>query len=580
MYKLLRIPGILIVALILFLASCNEQDENSVMYIFASTDVHGAIFDTDPLNGQKRFSSMAGIASYIENIDRDKYILLDNGDNLQGSPAVYYYNFIDTASVHIWAKVLNYLDYDAVTVGNHDIEAGHQVYDRIREEYDFPMLAANAIAEDTGDPYFMPYTIIEKNGLKVAVLGLITPGVPGWLPGILYEGMEFRDMVETAEEWMPEIKKENPDLVVGLFHAGWDESYEGEPGSYMNNNASLAVAREVEGFDIVIIGHDHDTMNEFIVSEAGDSVLILDAGSGARYLGVAKLVLEGKRKKSIVSIKGELLEINSQEASSSFMEHFEDEYELVKKYISRTIGHLDQDISTREAYFGDSGFMDLIHSVQMQISGADISFAAPLSYDVTLKEGPVTVSDMFDLYRYENMLYTIEMSAYEIDRYLEYSYAQWFNTMTGPDDSLFKTSVSDRGYTFNNRTYNFDSAAGIDYVVDVSQPDGNKINILAFTDGRPFEEDKKYRVALNSYRGSGGGGHLEHACSLEIDELDSRLLKSTDKDLRYYMIQWFEENEIPLIETDSNWYVIPDEWISLSETREYQKLFKEDNNDD
>ncbi|MGM0665793.1 MAG: bifunctional metallophosphatase/5'-nucleotidase [Bacteroidota bacterium] len=580
MNKLLTIQALLIVALSISFVSCNEQEEESVIYIFASTDVHGAIFDTDPLTGRKSYSSMANIASYIENFERDEYILLDNGDNLQGSPAVYYYNFVDTSSVHLWARVLNYLDYDAATVGNHDIEAGHQVYDRIRDEYDFPLLAANAVVEGTGNPYFTPYTIIEKGGLKVAVMGLITPGVPGWLPGILYEGIEFRDMVETAEKWMPEIEKENPDLVVGLFHAGWDESYEGEEGSYMNNNASLAVAKKVEGFDIVIIGHDHDTLNEFVISEAGDSVLILDAGSRAGYLGVAELVLEGKRKKRIVSISGELLNMNSQEASGSFMEHFDEEYGLIKDYVSRTIGHLDKRITTREAYFGDSGFMDLIHRVQLQISGADISFAAPLSYDVTLEEGQVTVSDMFDLYRYENMLYTMEMKGDEIDRYLEYSYAQWFDTMTGPGDNLFKTEVTDRAYTFSNRTYNFDSAAGIDYTVDVSKPDGNKINIRAFSDGRPFEADKKYRVALNSYRGSGGGGHLEHACSLENDELDSRLLESTDKDLRYYMIKWFEENEDPVIETDSNWYIIPGEWIALSKTREYEKLFKETTNDE
>ena len=580
MNKILPGAALSVIALTLFFVSCREQDEEAVLHIFATTDVHGAIFDKDPFTGTKRYSSMARVAGFLENFSPDEYILLDNGDNLQGSPAVYYYNFVDTSSRHLWAGVLNYLGYDASTVGNHDIEAGHSVYDRIREEYNFPLLAANAVAEGTAHPYFLPYTIIEKGGLKVAVMGLITPGVPGWLPPILYEGIEFRDMVETAEEWMPEIKKENPDLVVGLFHAGWDESYEGEEGSYMNNNASLSVARKVEGFDIVFIGHDHDTVNDFIINEAGDSVLVIDAGSHARYLGAAKLVLEGKNMPGIVSISGELVNMTSQEASSTFRDHFSDQYSLIGDYVSRTIGYIGKEITTRDAYFGDSDFMDLIHRVQMEVSGADISFAAPLSFDVTLGEGKLTVSDMFDLYRYENMLYTIEMSGNEIDRYLEYSYAQWFSTMTGPGDDLFKTENDNGTCTFTNRTYNFDSAAGIDYVVDVSKPDGNKINIMSFSDGSPFEGDKYYRVAINSYRGSGGGGHLEHACSLENDELDSRLLESTDKDLRYYMIKWFEENDDPLIETDSNWYIIPREWIALSRTGEYQKLFKETNNDD
>jgi len=577
--KKLRYPAYILSIILVLLISCSSDDtkKTSQLYIFATTDVHGAIFDNDPLSGEKNYSSMARLSSFLTDYERDSYILLDNGDNLQGSPAVYYYNFEDTLSEHLWSRVLNYLDYDASTVGNHDIEAGHDVYDRVRMEYDFPLLAANAVSAETGRPYFKPYTIINKNGLKVAVMGLVTPGVPGWLPPVLYEGIEFNDMVETAEKWMPVIREEKPDLVVGLFHAGWNETYAGEKGSYLNENASLAVARQVEGFDIIMMGHDHDTMNDFIINEAGDSVLVLDGSSRARYVQAAGVTYTGGKDTRIMSVKGELVNITGREPDNDFCEYFKEDYLTIKDYVSRKAGTISQTLSSRDSYFGDSGFMDLIHELQMDISGADVSFAAPLSYDVSLEKGPVRISHMFDLYRYENMLYTIEMSGEEIDRYLEYSYADWFSTMQGPDDKMFEAENTGDSYRFKNRTYNFDSAQGIEYIANLEKEDGEKINIIAFSDGRPFEMDRKYRVALNSYRGSGGGGHLAHALGTDNGAIEKRMLKSTDKDLRYYMIKWFENNGDIIIEADNNWHLVPETWASQAGSREYKKLFTTNN---
>ena len=203
------------------------QRTEKAITILQTTDLHGVILPYDFIEKEEMKASLAGVAAYVKKVQEavtGPVILLDNGDNLQGQPPVYYYNFIDTVSPHIHAEALNYLGYDAGTVGNHDIEAGHSVYDRLVNEYDFPLLAANAVNKATGKPYFKPYTIIEKKGIRVAVLGLITPAVPNWLPPELYSGIEFRDMLETAKKYMPVIFKEKPDLVVGLFHSGWDEA--------------------------------------------------------------------------------------------------------------------------------------------------------------------------------------------------------------------------------------------------------------------------------------------------------------------------------------------------------------------
>ena len=214
--KYLRI--LTVIALSVFLVtSCDGKKE---LQIYVTTDLHGMLLPFDNIEGEATDHSLANLASVIESLGNDNIVLLDNGDILQGDPLAYYYNFVDTSQTHVIADILNHLGYDAATAGNHDIEAGHSVYDRVRQQYNFPMLSANAVDIVTGKPYFEPYTVIKKRGMKVIVFGLITPSVPSWLPESLYRGIRFENMVETARKWMPVMLEEKPDLIVGLFHSG------------------------------------------------------------------------------------------------------------------------------------------------------------------------------------------------------------------------------------------------------------------------------------------------------------------------------------------------------------------------
>jgi 2',3'-cyclic-nucleotide 2'-phosphodiesterase / 3'-nucleotidase len=178
--KLLRLLKTGFSFFLIFLAfSCSDHPTGK-LYIAGTTDLHGYIFPFDFIENEAIDASLAHAASYFREIRErgENLILLDNGDNLQGQPTVYYYNFIDTVSPHMMAEALNYLGYDAGTTGNHDIEAGHSVYDRLVKEYRFPLLAANAVDIKTGEPYFKPFTILKKNGIRVAVFGLVTPSIP------------------------------------------------------------------------------------------------------------------------------------------------------------------------------------------------------------------------------------------------------------------------------------------------------------------------------------------------------------------------------------------------------------------
>ena len=212
----------------IILCSCNgHKAEHVKVKVFGTSDVHGALFPYDLVGDKETTSSLAQVYSYVDQ-ERKKegaeVILLDNGDILQGDPLVYYSNFEKTETKHICAEVMNFMQYDAGTVGNHDIEPGHEVYDKLVKEFQFPWLAANAVRNSDGKPYFQPYSVIEKKGVKIVVLGLITPAIPKWLPEKIWSGMHFEPMIESAQKWMKIIQeKENPDFVIGLFHSGAGE---------------------------------------------------------------------------------------------------------------------------------------------------------------------------------------------------------------------------------------------------------------------------------------------------------------------------------------------------------------------
>jgi 2',3'-cyclic-nucleotide 2'-phosphodiesterase/3'-nucleotidase len=573
--------GLLVAVLLIVSSGCTPKK----LTILETTDVHGVILPFDFVEKQPLDASLANAATYLRQLrDRNtNYLLLDNGDNLQGQPEEYFYNFIDTVSPHFNAEVMNYLGYEAGTVGNHDIEAGHSVYDRLRKAYKFPLLAANAVDVNTGKPYFKPYTIIKKKGMKIAVFGMVTPAIPTWLPPELYSGMEFMDMLKTAKKWMPEILDQKPDLVVGLFHSGWSRSFNKETVDTLNENGSAAVAYFVPGFDIIFNGHDHSTVNEKFANAEGDTVLILDGGSRAEEIAEADVVFLSKKNngKRVKQISGSIVKLKDYKPDKEFIDRFARQDSIIRNYVDKVIGESTAAISSRDSYFGSSGFVDMIHSIQLEITGADVSFAAPLSFDVSISKGPVTVGDMFKLYRYENMLYTMKMSGNEILKYLEYSYSGWYNTMKGKNDLLMKYRLGKDGKPvlnegrgrLRNQSYNFDSAAGINYTVDVSKPEGERIRISSFSDGRAFNKEKVYRVAVNSYRGNGGGGHFTEGVGLTSSVLRSRLISSTDKDLRYYIIKAIEKRRIIAPSPNKNWKVVPEDWVKNAVPKDSVMLF-------
>lgn len=168
---------------------------------------------------------------------------------------------------------------------------------------------------------------------------------------------------------------------------------------------------------------------------AGDSVLVIDPASNGIVVSDIDVTLKLKDGRVVSKqIDGVLTDTKEYGVSEAFMRHFAVQYGAVEKFVSKKIGVFTEDLSTRPAYFGSSAFIDFIHSLQLDISGADISFAAPLSFDAEIKKGDIRVSDMFNLYKYENMLYVMKLSGKEIKDFLEESYYMWTNQMKSPED--------------------------------------------------------------------------------------------------------------------------------------------------
>ena len=556
------------------------QDKIVKLKIIETSDIHGNYCPYDFILRHEAGGSLARVYEFVQKereTYKDNLLLLDNGDILQGQPCAYYYNYIDTISPHLAAEVLNYMKYNAGNMGNHDVETGRAVFDRWAGDCNFPILGANIIDTVTGKTHFKPYEVLERDGVKIVVLGMITPAIPVWLSENLWKGLRFDDMEETARKWMKIIReKENPDLVIGTFHAGQDALLMG--GKY-RENASLEVARNVPGFDIVLMGHDHTRELKKIKNVEGDSVLIMDPASKGGVVANADVTLKLRKGKVVEKhISGVLTEMKNYTANKDFMARFAPQFSDVRDFVSKKIGSFTETISTRPAYFGSSAFIDLIHMLQLEITNAEISLAAPLSYDTEISKGDVFVSDMFNLYKYENMLYTMKLSGKEIKDALEMSYDLWTNQMKSPDDHLLllrekrREGATDRA-SFKNFSFNFDSAAGIIYTVDVTKPKGEKVTITSMADGTPFSLDKMYKVALNSYRGNGGGELLTKGSGISQDELKDRILYSTDKDLRYYLMQYIEKKGVIEPHALGLWKFIPEEWVEPAAKRDYEYLF-------
>ena len=322
------------------------------------------------------------------------------------------------------------------------------------------------------------------------------------------------------------------------------------------------------GFDAIFYGHDHRSRTAKLTNAEGDTVLLLNPGRDAHRIAVLDIAFDkdGKAK-----LEASLVDVDTYEPDQEYMKAFAPHVERVNKYVNRTLGTSDCSVATRDALFEPSAFMDLVHQMQLDISGAKVSFAAPLVYDDILPEGEVKVRDIYRLYPFENNLYVLWLTGLEIKNYLEMSYGLWTSQMTSPNDHLLL--LDDAKNQLKHPYYHFDSAAGIIYDVDVTKPIGDKVTIKRMADGTPFRMDARYMVAMNSYRAHGGGGLLSEGAGITHEQLQERIEYTTTADLRFYMLNYIEMRKTISPQSLRQWRFVPEQWVAPAAKRDRALLF-------
>lgn len=507
------------------LFSLNISAKERKLHIVTTGDLHGAFFPVSYLEDNAARPSLMAVKSYVDSLrkadGKQNVILLDAGDALQGDNAAYFFNYVATGVPHILPRLYADIGYDAVSVGNHDFETGHPVYDKVRQQMSglgVPWLAANAVSTSTGEPAFGKYAILKKGGIRVAVLGLTNPCIKEWLDESLYSGLEFESLIPSVQNLIDEVReKEKPDYLIVLSHSGTGRG----DGSSLESQG-LDLLGSLKGADLIVTSHDHVAT----VVRREDACLI-NAGSKASKVAHVELLSDSKTS-GIELAKAEIVSLDPSRYDKRFFEHYGREYQAVRNFTLRPVGELEMDLYSRESFAGKSDFMDLIHTVMLGQEGVQVTFAAPLSYNSFIGRGTVIYNDMFSIYQYENTLDVVRMSGREIKDYLEYSYDGWI-TSEDPDHVLKIVNRKDqrsgsRSWSFANRSYNFDSAGGLVYTVDVTRPYGQRVNIVSLAGGEAFSLEESYLVAMTSYRRNGGGGLLSSGAGIPESEIPSRVV--------------------------------------------------------
>ena len=562
--------SVAIVSLLCFLMTgCSGRRGVVTLRIIATTDVHGCIFDKDFIDGQERPGSLAKLASFLKK-QRKEYnniMYLDAGDILQGSFEIYQDVTAQFDRKSLAAEAYNLLGCDAVAFGNHDLAVGTMCYDRFYEGTAFPVLSSNVCLVNYGD-YAPAYKMFEYKGLRVAVVGMTTPVVRYSIPPDRIEELDFRDIVEAVRYLVPKLREEEKaDVIVGLFHSGFDNGRMDDEGVF--ENAVSRVVSEVAGLDVILFGHDHTPRCLKMTDCNGDSVLLINPGPYAHNAAVATVTADFRKSDNPeILTSGYLEDITDEVPDKEFMNKLSGWYGDVSNYADSVAGTITTSLEGRGVLWRESSAMDYVHSVQMAFSSAEISLASPVFSRTYIPAGDIQMRDLFSLYKYENTMVSVMLKGSEVRDILEYSAGLYYNTVQDANGNLLKvrTDVSSGRKMPATPSNYLITAAGIDYEVDVTKPAGERVKVLSMSDGKPFDPERYYRTTINSFLYGGTESALFKIGSLSHKNIGRRFLISSSTDLRYCMITdlalKYKVGKKADVRKVCNWRLVPEQIVA------------------
>ena len=533
----------------------NSRIINATKYIniLATSDLHGNIYPWDYFANKASDLGLAKVSTYVNGLRKSNanVMLVDNGDTIQGTPLVTYYNSIDTTKVYPMMKVMGTMGYDTWTLGNHEFNFGLTTLNRILADAkanNINVLSANIYKAD-GTNYVNPYYIKEFNingkVKKVAVIGLTTKNVPGWEDPANYAGLKFNDLVDEAKKWVAVVKTKGADVVIVTAHSGMET-----PADTTQENQIKAIATKVSGIDVIVAGHVHNVVNDLTLKNPdGIVVPIVEPGKFAQYVSRIDIAIDGDGKVS--GIKTSNIKMDSSIAADTNIIDV-----VAKTYQDATLQYVKTKIGTSTGEYTGVGqtmqptaIMELINKVQMEAAGTQLSIAAPLSASARIPSGDITIQDIMSVYIYENFLYGVKMNGKQIKDWMELS-AKFYKQVLKPTDVVEKDPV------LNIADYNLDQLYGASYDIDLTQPVGSRIKNMKYN-GKLIKDTDVFTVAINNYRYNGGGGFMKAAGLSSTDPsivvYDSAKALGDDGQVRNMMIKYVQKNKIINPSVDTNW---------------------------
>lgn len=564
--KILLLSSSLILLALVSTSAQQEAPRRAHVIILSTTDMHGRIFPIDYYTNKYDNVGIAKVATLVKDARKNNpdLLLVDSGDTIQGTPLAYLHNRKNNTPPDPMMLTMSALKYDAMAVGNHEYNFGLKVLEKARAEAKFPWLSANTYnTQVKGDPsnYHTPYLIKEVQGVRVGILGLTTPGIPNWENGANYEGLEFRETVSEAKKWVAVLREVGKvDLVVIAMHMGIEEDLrtgQKSPSQVPNENAAVAIARQVPGVDVILMGHTHRDVPSLFVTNTicvdgtqgpgchtTGNVLLAQANRWASHLARVDVYLDknvstGRWQVAAKSARTipvtEKTEIDPEIARIAEPYHQE-----TQDWLSKVIGESAEGIDSTGCRFRDSAIIDLIQRVQLEAGKGDVSMAACFNTQARIPKGAVTVRDIAALYEYENTLVTVELTGQQLKDALEHSAKYFREYQPGKNSSeLVDTRIPG---------YNFDIAEGVTYDLDLTKPFGQRIQNLKFK-GQALLPTQKLRVVTNNYRVNGGGGFTMYK--------NAPVVYRSSEEVRELIIDWVERNKKIPTQTNNNWKILP-----------------------
>lgn len=466
--------------------------------ILGTSDIHGRVVPWSyGADVEDKSGSYAQIATYVKDVRKNNknVILVDVGDAIQDNQVDVFAKDKKYYKDHPIPKVLNEMKYDVFVLGNHEFNFGMKALDEILKDIKAKKLTANFYYKKNDKRYIDATTIIEKDGVKLGIIGLSTPMSAKFEEdtGNLKD-MKFTSPTEEARTQVDKLKAKGVDAIIVIAHMGIENE------NKIPDTGMRDVINAVDGIDVVIAGH----MHKDVPSETIKNTLITEPHRYGTVVSEVDLTFDINDKKEVKLVKKEskTVPVKELEADKKIAEIYKPYHEKLRELNNVVIGQTENEMVPQETKHGvsaafskDTGLSSFINDVEQHYSGADV---VTFSFDhqkARMNKGDIKKKDIIFNYRYAGGDVTVyEMTGKQLKEYMEWS-ANYFDTIQ-PGDTEYRYNAERK----KSKYVTYDIFGGVNYKIDLRNPQGSKIVDLTLADGKPIMDDMKLKVGMNSYR--------------------------------------------------------------------------------